>query len=145
MQLTDCFCCLACSVLLASPAWAQGDPGVISAPLPLVQEAEGGWPTDRTITVAGHDFFSAFAALWHDKPLSERYPIVVRELPSASRGTQVLIEYGQERVFQAVLPASRTKVPALAARAVELCYQNVIDSETRRLLFREADLAPDEI
>ena len=145
MRLTDCFWCMACSVLPAIALSAQGGQGATSSPLPLAREVEGGWPTDRTITVAGHDFFRAFAALWHDKPLSERYPIVVRELPSASRGTQVLIDYGQERVFQAYLPASRAKVPALAARAVELCYQNVIDSETRQLLFREADLAPNEI
>lgn len=136
---------LASSLLCIDGAWAEtAPPAPVKAPQ-LLQEVEGGWPTDRTITVSGRDFFQAFAALWQEQPLYERYPIVIRELPSARRGTLVSIEYGQVRVFQSVLPASRPKIPALAREAVTICYQNVIDAEVRQLLFRDADLAPDEI
>ena len=116
-----------------------------AAPLPPKLLPEEAWPTDRTITVAGHDFFQVFAMHWQEQPLSDRYAIVIREHPSARRGTQVTIAYGEERVYQATLPANRAKIPALAREAVATCYQNVIDTEVRQLLFRDADLAPNEI
>jgi hypothetical protein len=125
-------CCLHAGLVLAAE------------PLPLKQ-GEGAWPTDRTVTVAGHDFFQTFAMLWQEQPLSERYAIVIREYPSARRGTQVTIDYGQERVCQTLLPANRAKIAPLAREAVASCYRNVIDAEVRQLLFRDADLASNEI
>ena len=134
MRFTSFTCLMLCAGLLQAA-------GPLSPKL-LPEEA---WPTDRTITVAGHDFFQAFAVLWQEQPLNERYAIVIREHPSARRGTQVTIDYGQERVYQTFLPANRARIRALAREAVARCYQNVIDAEVRQLLFRDADLAPNEI
>ncbi len=134
MRFTTFTCLMLCAGLVQA-----------TAPLPPAAMREESWPTDRTITVAGHDFVQAFAVQWQEQPLSDRYAIVIREHPSARRGTQVTIDYGQERVYQTFLPANRAKIPALAREAVSSCYQNVIDAEVRQLLFRDADLAPNEL
>lgn len=110
-----------------------------------LQEQYGGLVMDETITVTGHDFYQYFVALWRDKPMNERFAVTVRERPSARWGNQVSIEYAQRRVFEAVLPPSSSNIKAVSERAVESSYQNVIDTDTQRLFFRDQDIGPDEM
>jgi len=128
-------CCLA-SRLMAG----EGRVGAVAE-----QEQFAGALIDHTITVAGHEFFKQFSMLWREQPLNERYLLTIHEQPSARRGTSVWIEYDRVRVFQAYLPANRTKLGELVREANEACYRNVIDAEVRKLLFRETDFARDEI
>lgn len=109
-----------------------------------LQEQFGGVVTDQTITVAGQDFYQYFVALWRDKPMSERFVIAIRERPSARWGNEIWVEYAQRRVFQAVLPANRSNIKAISTEAVEITYQNVVDTEVQRLFFRDKDIGPDE-
>jgi curli production assembly/transport component CsgE len=109
-----------------------------------VREQLGGMITDQTITSAGKDFYQAFSAMWHDKPFNERFSVAVRERPSARMGNRIQVEYANQTIFEAVLPAARGNIPAISARAVEIAYQNVSDTEVQRLLFRDQDLAGDE-
>lgn len=104
----------------------------------------GGIVTDQTITPAGQDFYKIFTALWHDKPLNERFNIAMRERPSARLGNWIHIEYGNRTVFQALLPTARGNIRALGERAVDIVYENISAAETARLLFRDDDLAGDE-
>ena len=111
----------------------------------VLQELYAGVVVDQTITVAGHEFYQHFAALWRDKEMASRYAISVHERPSARWGSQIWIEYAQRRVFQVFMPAARTNVKAVSEQAADITFQNVIDTEVQRLLFREPDLGGDEI
>jgi curli production assembly/transport component CsgE len=130
--------------------------GVALAACPLVvhagTEASGrnlepdGWGivTNQAITVAGHEFCQYFIAAWLDKPDSGRYPIAIRERPSARWGSQVWIEFGSRRVVQMQLPPARTELKTSGENAAESAYQATVDIERQRRFIRDADLAPDE-
>ena len=138
------FCVLALSQSLVANA-AEAAPVTPVTPPRSFDAALGGAIIDHTITVSGREFYQQFAALWRELDTSERYQISVHEQPSARRGTQVWIRFGEQRVFQASLPGNRAKARDLAQQAGEQTYQNVVDAEARHLLFSERDLAPAEI
>lgn len=105
----------------------------------------GGVVTNQTVTVAGYDFYRHFVSAWRERDIAERFAISIRERPSARSGTQVWIEYGQRRIFQAALPALRANIKALSENAVEIAYQKVTEAELERLLVRDVDVGQDEI
>ncbi len=107
-------------------------------------DSYGGVVVNQTVTVAGQEFFQHFVALWRERELSERFAIAVVERPSARWGGQIWVEFAQRRVFQSPLSSARSGLRSLSERAVDLVYQTVIDTETDRLLFRDADLGADE-
>lgn len=111
----------------------------------VLQELYAGVVVDQTVTVAGHEFYQHFVALWRDKELTSRYAISVHERPTARWGSQIWIEYAQRRVFQAFMPPARANVKAMSEQAADIAFQNVVDTEVQRLLFREPDLGPDEL
>jgi curli production assembly/transport component CsgE len=111
----------------------------------VLQELYAGVVVDQTVTVVGHEFYQHFAASWRDKEASGRYAITVVERPSARWGSQLWIEYAHRRVFQTFLPAARANIQAASTEAVELAFQNVVDTEVQRLLFRDPDIGADEI
>jgi curli production assembly/transport component CsgE len=110
----------------------------------VLQEQYGGVVVDQTITVAGQDFYQNFNALWREKPLAERFAVAIREQPSVRWGNRIFIEYRQRRVFEAVLPPNRSNIKAISEQAVEIAYQNMVDTDVQRLLFRDQDIGPDE-
>jgi curli production assembly/transport component CsgE len=55
------------------------------------------------------------------------------------------VEFGQRRVFQAFLPIARANVRPVAENAAQVAFQNVMQSDLARLLFRDADMATDEL
>lgn len=104
----------------------------------------GGMLTNQTVTVAGQDFYRYFVFEWLERGMDDRFAIAIRERPSARWGTQISIEYAQRRVFHAQLPTARAAIKALSERAALAVSQQVADTEVERLLFRDADLGPDE-
>lgn len=108
-------------------------------------ELEGGVVTGQLVTVAGNTFFQHFIARWRDQPLSDRYSITVHERPSALRGSQIKIDCSNRTVFIATLPNSRSDLKSFAERAADITFQNTSEAEIQRLLFRDADLGPDEL
>ncbi|WP_198399068.1 CsgE family curli-type amyloid fiber assembly protein [Caballeronia hypogeia] len=105
----------------------------------------GGVVTTDTVTLAGQDFYTWFAQAWGTIPLSERYNVSVHERPSARYGSLVWVEYNQRRVFQAFLPIARSNVKPVAEGAAQIAFQNVMQADLTRLLFRDADMATDEL
>jgi hypothetical protein len=73
------------------------------------------------------------------------YAIVLRERPSAARGTSIEVEHANRPLFRAFLPPARAQVRALAAAAVEAAYGAALDSQVQHLLPGDPDLARDEI
>ena len=112
---------------------------------PIQQDAYDGVVVNQTITLVGHDFYVAFVAAWRDKPLSERYAVTVGERPSVKLGSQVWVEFNRRRVYQSFLPPARARARGVGEQAADIAYQNVVQSEAQRLLFRDPDLGADEI
>lgn len=110
-----------------------------------LDDALGGVVTTDTVTLAGQDFYNWFAQAWSAIPLSERYVVSVHERPSARYGSLVWVEFGQRRVFQAFLPIARANVRPVAEGAAQVAFQNVMQADLTRLLFRDADMANDEL
>ena len=100
--------------------------------------------TSQAVTVAGHEFSRYFIARWSDKPGSGRYTIAIHERPSARWGSQVWVEFGQRRVYQAQLPPARAQLQALGESAADNVYQGIVEIERQRPFIHDADLAPDE-
>ena len=100
---------------------------------------------NQTVTKVGQDFYQFFVTAWRDKPLSERYVLSVHERPSARLGSQVWVEYANRRVFQTFLPPIRSRAQDAGLDAVEVAYQNIVNTDVVNLLFRDPDLGPDEL
>lgn len=116
----------------------------VAATPAAADEPLAGVVLDQTVTVAGHAFYKSFCMFWHDKPLNQMFTIAIRELPSARRGSQVVVEHAGRVMFQSALPPARADVAPLSRQAVELSYDSVANAEVGRLLFSQDELAPDE-
>jgi hypothetical protein len=112
-------------------------PATADEPLP-------GVVLDQTVTVAGHAFYKNFCMFWLDKPMNDMFTIAIRELPSARRGSQVVVEHAGRVMFQSALPPARADVAPLSRQAVELSYDSVANAEVGRLLFSQDEMAADE-
>lgn len=118
--------------------WTHAQAGTGTATL-------AGVVVNQTVTAAGQEFFHHFAIAWRERELADRYSIAVSERPSARWGSQIWVEFAQRRIFQAQLPAGRAGLRELSERAAEAVFQKVADTEVERLLFRDPDLATDEL
>ena len=49
------------------------------------------------------------------------------------------------RLFEAFLPPTRTDVRSIGARAANTTYDNLVQADLDRLLFKDQDLASDEM
>ena len=112
---------------------------------PLHVHAYGGLVANQTMTVAGYDFYRYFVAAWNDKNGSDRYSLSVHEQPTARFGSRIWVEFSHRRVFQANLPPTRASLRPLGEQAAEAAYATVVDDEVNRALFRDPDLASDEL
>jgi curli production assembly/transport component CsgE len=135
--------------LSMSPASAtERDEGLATASKPaagILREQYGGLVTDQTVTVFGHSFYRSFVSRWRDEPLNDRYAISVYERRTARFGSQVWIEYAQRRIFQAFLLPSNAAIQAASEKAVAIVSENIMNTDVQRLLFRDADIGPDEL
>jgi curli production assembly/transport component CsgE len=139
------FCAVSASAASEVEVAAEHGTAATSGQRTVLPEPFTGVVSNQTITVAGREFYKEFIAAWRDKELSDRYTLSIHERPSARWGSQVWIEFEQRRVFQVTLPFSRAQIRPVGERAVEVTYQNVVEADVQRLLFRGGDLAADEI
>jgi curli production assembly/transport component CsgE len=101
--------------------------------------------TNSTITFIGQEFYQEFVALWRDKPAVEPFSLTVIERPSAQWGSLITIEYSGRQMYRAFLSPGRREFIKTAARdASQVVYNNVVDAEVQRQLFRDPDMARDE-
>ena len=124
---------------------AIGAVAEITQDRPLFRDIQGGVITNQTVTVAGQDFYSYFAAAWHEKDPSDNYALSIKERPSARFGNEVTVEFAQRKVFRAYLPPARASIKLLGAEAAEITYQGVLQSDLQNKLVRDPDMAADEI
>ena len=127
----------------ATPQSGDNPPAIVEH-RPL-EDAIKGIVTNQVITLVGQDFYNAFVSKWRDSPLSERYNISIYERPSARWGSLVWVEFQHRRLFEAFLPPTRNRIRPIAEHAAEESYHNVVQADLDRLLFRDPDLANDEM
>lgn len=121
------------------------DDSVLGEEKPLQAPAYGGLVANQTMTVAGYEFYRYFVAAWRDKEGSDRYTLSVHEQPSARFGSRIWIELSHRRIFQTNLPSTRSSLQPLGEYAAELAYNTAMEAEVEHALFRDPDLAPDEL
>lgn len=144
----SCRCAIPLAVLaLMAPAAAQPPaPGESAVAAARLADPYSGVVVNDTITFIGQEFYTTFVAKWRDESGVERFSVTVRERPSARWGSLVSIEYEHREMFRAFLsPGRREFVRQAAQDASRIVYRNVVDMEVQRLLFRDPDLARDEL
>lgn len=105
----------------------------------------GGIIVNRTVTVLGWDFYKDFTAIWqalHDK---DQFTLSIHERPTARWGSEIWIQYGQQRVFHTFLAPARSASKTVAQEAVQMVYENVVNINVQRALYSDIDLAPPEL
>jgi len=131
-----------CLLLLFLLACAQG---ACAVEPPHARDGYIGVVTDVTVTTVGEEFYRAFAAVWREQPLSDRYSLSIVERPSARWGSLVWIEYAHRRLYSRFLSPSKPETArASAMEAARQVYRRAVDADVERLLFRDPDLARDE-
>jgi curli production assembly/transport component CsgE len=105
----------------------------------------GGAVINRTVTVLGNDFYRYFTTYWRQKDVSTHVSISIYERPTARFGSEVWVQYRQQKMFRIFLPPARAATKAISAQAVDIVYQNIATSEVERALTRSPDLAPEEL
>lgn len=140
-------CTLLFLAAVCAPAPAQPPAGTESAAAPArPADPYSGVVVNDTVTFIGQEFYSTFVATWREEANVERFTVTVRERPSARWGSLISVEYEHREMFRAFLsPGRRDFVRQAAQDASRMVYQNVVNTEVQRLLFRDPDMARDEI
>lgn len=111
----------------------------------VLDDPLGGIVVNRTVTVLGNDFYQYFARSWRNMDGDQRYTISVHERPSARWGSEIWIQYRQQRVFHMFLSPARQAAKKISEQAAEIVYENVVNSDIQRLLVQSKDLGEEEL
>lgn len=152
MMLFNYLSLFALQLFIGSMTFAQGSvdntrsvdrTGSVAQNRTLNRIEVGGIVTGQTITQAGRDFYDSFATTWRDKDEAGRFVVAISERPSARWGSQVFVNYGNQRLFQVFLPPNRSLIPTIGSAAATQVYQAILDYQLVQF-FGDPDLARDE-
>lgn len=110
-----------------------------------VVDLAGGLVLDSTVTVLGHEFFSAFADAWRDLDSLQRYSVTVQETPTARFGSTMRIQAQGRTVYQALLGPNRQAARDVAQNLAGDIFQQLLRTEAEQALTRDLDLGPEEL
>ena len=109
-------------------------------------ERETGFLVDRTITNFGATFVREFAHAWRARRIEEPVDLTIIEKPSARWGSLIIIEHRNQPVARLFLYAGRSAtITPLAVESVNYLARRVVDNAMLDKLFKNPDLAPDEL
>lgn len=100
---------------------------------------------NRTVTVLGKDFYQAFSTRWRQNPEAARYSISIHERPSARFGSEIWVQYRQQRVFHTFLPPARAATRPISEAAIPIVLKNVSRREVERRTTWNPDMGPEEL
>jgi len=112
---------------------------------PGLASLSGGLVLDATVTVLGHEFFSAYADAWRELDGDQRYSVTVSEVPTARFGSTLRVEAQGRTVYQALLRPNRQAARETAQAVAGDIFEGLIRKEAEQALFRDPDLAPEEL
>lgn len=110
-----------------------------------VTDLASGLVLDQTVTVLGHEFFSAYADAWRELDGLQRYSVTIQEVPTARFGSTVKVLAKGRIVYQALLRPNRQAARELAPNVAGDIFQALIRAEAEQALFRDPDLGPEEL
>lgn len=111
----------------------------------LLDDPLSGIVVNRTVTVLGNDFYQYFARAWREKDSDHRYSLSVHERPSARWGSEIWVQYRQQRVFHMFLSPARQAAKDVSEQAAGIVYENVVNSDIQRMLVQSQDLGEEEL
>ncbi|MEN8132187.1 MAG: CsgE family curli-type amyloid fiber assembly protein [Pseudomonadota bacterium] len=134
-------------VIICTPAMAQKDNGAEANVDEEKIQDDGikGLIVDNTVTFIGRDFYDAFALAWLDQRVGDIDNLSINERPTARSGSRVWVEYNRQSLFQVFLSPVRANIEATARNAASSVARRVEELSIERLLFKNPDLAPDEL
>lgn len=100
---------------------------------------------DHTFTFTGREFTTRFTAKWAEHNGKATNDIVIRERPAGSRGSLITVEYRFRQIYANFFSPNRTRLKEAAEMAAVLAVQYVGETDIAQLLFRDPDLAQDEL
>lgn len=105
----------------------------------------GGLLLDQTVTVLGHEFFSAYADAWRELDADQRYSVTVYEIPTARFGSTIRVQAQGRVVYQSLLKPNRDAARDTALAVAGDVFQGLIRAEAEQALFHDPDLGPEEL
>jgi curli production assembly/transport component CsgE len=105
----------------------------------------GGLVLDATVTVLGHEFFSAYADAWRELDSQQRYSVTIHEAPTARFGSTIRIQARGRTIYQSLLRPNRQAARELAQTVAADLFSGLIQAEAEEALFRDPDLGPEEL
>jgi curli production assembly/transport component CsgE len=100
---------------------------------------------NRTVTVQGKDFYKDFSSRWVQNPEAAKFTISVHERPSARFGSEIWVQYRQQRMFHIFLPAARSRTRQISAEATEIVLRNITRREAENRMVTNPDMGPEEL
>ncbi len=100
---------------------------------------------NRTVTIVGKDFYQHFSTRWRQNPEAAKYSISIYERPSARFGSEIWVEYRQQRMFHTFLPPARAATRPISEAAIEIVLRNVTRREVERRTTWNPDMGPEEL
>lgn len=147
------------TILVPQLAWAQPDKSIESKRptdfMDAIRQAEvvrkklftdplSGIVINRTVTVQGHEFYRYFANRWRELSGESDFTLTVFERPSARWGSEMWVEYRNQKMYHAFLSPARSSTKKASEQAVDLVLENIQQNELERVLTNNPDLAPEE-
>lgn len=130
---------------LMSPGFAESSVSTTTAlsPSRTLSREVGGLVVGQTMTLAGRTFYDSFASAWNDKDSDGRFSVSIIERPTARLGSQVIVDYGNRRLFQMFLPPNRSLIPEIGANAAAQVYDAILHYQVAQF-FGDPDIGRDE-
>jgi len=105
----------------------------------------GGLVLDETVTVLGHEFFSAFADAWRELDGDQRYSVTISEVPTARFGSTMRVQAQGRLVYQSLLRPNRQAARETAMAVAGDVFESLVRLEAEQALFHDPDLGPEEL
>jgi curli production assembly/transport component CsgE len=110
----------------------------------LLTDPLGGMVINHTVTVLGNDFYQYFANAWNEIDPNHKYTISIYERPTARWGSEVWVQFRNNRMFRTFLSPARQAAKSVSEQAAQITFKNIENSELQRLMFHSKDLGAEE-
>lgn len=113
--------------------------------MPALAEVElRGLLLNQTRTFAGQAFYKAFVDAWLTLDSDNTYSLVITERPSARNGSQMIVKYADQVVYQQFIHFNASRAQKAGQMAPTYVYDKVVSKDVEEM-FANPDMAKDEI
>lgn len=113
--------------------------------MPALAEVElRGLLLNQTRTFAGQAFYKAFVDSWLTLDSDNTYSLVITERPSARNGSQMIVKYADQIVYQQFIHFNASRAQKAGQMAPTYVYDKVVSKDVEEM-FANPDMAKDEI